>query len=36
MLCNYNTHSGNSITAVCNIELQKYMAQTEKWHFKCQ
>lgn len=29
MLCNYNTHSSNSLTAVCNIELQIYMVQTE-------
>lgn len=29
MLCNYNTHSWNSLTAVCNIELEIYTVQTE-------
>lgn len=36
MLCNCNTHSRNSVTAVCNSELHKYMVQTENWTVKYQ
>lgn len=35
MLRNYNTHSSNSLSAVCNVELdKKYIVQTANWHLQ--